>query len=76
MDKKVMEMVIQKCIDELVEDYMLFKSPVIKKSDDISNFNGYGSGERKSINFMFQCQKVSKREVETFVKNYVNTLEI
>jgi len=76
MDKKVLEVIIQKCIDELVEDYMLFKNPVIRKSDDISNFNGYGSGERKSINFMFQCQKVSKREIGTLVKNYVQTLDM
>jgi len=76
MEKKVLQTIIQGCIDELVEDFMIFQNPVVKKSDDINNFTGYGRGERKTINFLFQCKKITKKQSDTFVKNYVNTLDI
>ena len=32
MEKKVLQTIIQGCIDELVEDFMIFQNPLINKS--------------------------------------------
>lgn len=59
---------------EMVEDYFLHKPPMVKKSDSLNKGTGWGSGEAKTINFVFQTVKPTREEIENRVKLIVDIL--
>jgi len=61
-------------LDELVGQYLVHKHPLIKKSDNIDTGWG-GEGKRKmSVNWLFMVEKPTRKEVESFVRGYVERM--
>jgi hypothetical protein len=61
-------------LDSLSEDYLIHSPPLIKKSDNIERGWG-GNGKRKTtINFVFQTEKPTRKEIESRVKGYVDLM--
>ncbi len=71
--KKLVEQVML-VLDHLVEDYFLHKPPMVKKSDSLGKGTGWGSGEAKTINFVFQTIKPTRQEIESRVKMLVDLM--
>tara|TARA_E500000318_G_scaffold60922_1_gene56503 strand:+ start:285 stop:527 length:243 start_codon:yes stop_codon:yes gene_type:complete len=71
VDKKVLKHILMNFMDDLVENYFVFNQPLIKKDDNLNRGMGYGSGDKKLINFMFQVSKPSKKDIESFVNAHL-----
>ena len=59
-------------MDELVKDYLIHKQPLIKKSDNIAT--GWNTPRRRknTLNWVFQLEKPTRKEVETRVKGIID----
>lgn len=69
--KRLVEQVMV-VLDRLVEDYFIHKPPLIRKSDSLHRGTGWGTGEAKTINFVFQTVKPTREEIESRVKMIVD----
>jgi hypothetical protein len=62
-------------LDELSDEYLIHKQPLIKKTDNIETGWG-GNGKRKTtINFLFQTEKPTRKEIETRVKGLIDSMD-
>ena len=61
-------------LDELSEDYLIHKQPLIKKSDNIEL--GWNSPRKRktTLNWVFQTEKPTRNEIETRVKGIVDVM--
>lgn len=71
--KRIVEQVML-VLDHLVEDYFLHKPPMVKKSDSLGKGTGWGTGEAKTINFVFQTIKPTRDEIESRVRMVVDLI--
>ena len=57
-------------IEDLVEDYFVFNTPLIKKQDSMNDGKGYGTDKRKMINFTLQVDKPSRKDLKAYVEGW------
>ena len=55
---------------EFVEEHFVFNEPIIKKQDSMNEGKGYGTDKRKLINFMFQVDKPSRKDMKSWVESW------
>jgi len=73
-DQKRLVLQVMEVLDRLVDDYFIHKPPMVKKSDSLNKGTGWGTGEAKTINFVFQTVKPTRDEVESRVRIIVDML--
>ncbi len=61
-------------LDRLLEDYFIHKPPMVKRSDSLGKGTGWGTGEAKTINFVFETIKPTRDEIESRVKVIVDMI--
>ena len=76
-DKSKMINILESYTDKMFDKYYITNPPILKKSDRMEL--GYGSNKNKttnSINFVFKTDKPSELEVKSFIKTFVDMLEM
>jgi len=75
MNKKLLEETIMVFMDEFVDEYFVFKEPIINKNDSIRRGKGYGDGDTNLVNFMFQVKKPTRKDIKAVVSSFVLTCD-
>ena len=79
--KKITDLMMS-FLDEFVQRYYVSEHPTIKKSDSISpgyrpttqkELKGIQTKKRQSINFTFSTIQPSRKEIESWVKVWIQT---
>jgi hypothetical protein len=70
LTKKQMVAVMMDFMDDFVETHFVFNEPLIKKQDNLNEGKGYGTDKRKLINFMFQVDKPSRKDIKSYVEGW------
>jgi len=76
-DKTRLKEILNEYSDKLFERYYITNPPLIKKNDRVAL--GYGRNKNKeseSINFVFKTTKPSKDEIKSFIKVFVDMLNM
>ncbi len=68
--KKQMTSTMMNMMDDLVEDFFVFNEPLVKKQDSMNEGKGYGTDKRKLINFMFQVDKPSRKDMKAWIESW------
>ena len=75
INKRTLTHIMMDFMDDFVEEYFVFNKPLIKKQDNLNDGQGYGSDKRQLINFTFQVNKPSRKDVKSFVEAHLTGLE-
>ncbi len=75
INKKALQSILMDFMDDVVEDYFVFNKPLIKKSDSMNDGMGWGSGNKKLVNFTFQVDKPTRKDMKSFVEAYTTGLD-
>jgi len=75
INKKALQSILMDFMDDVVEDYFVFNKPLIKKSDNLNDGMGWGSGSKKLVNFTFQVNKPTRKDMKSFVEAYTIGLD-
>ena len=84
-DQKKLVDVMMSFMDEFVQRYYVCDPPVIKKSDNIDlgyrqpsqrELKGHQTKKKQSINLAFQTTQPSRKEIEGWLKVWVQTQEL
>lgn len=61
-------------MDELVEEYLIHRQPLIKKSDNVQTGWNSPSKRKTTVNWTFQMEKPTRKEVEMKVRQVVEMM--